>query len=194
MKHLVVYSHPNPKSFNHAILEAYVSQLKIQENEVRVRDLYALDFDPVLKAEDLEGFPQGKFAQDVQEEQGHVRWAEILTFICPVWWAGFPANIRGYMDRVFSLNFAYAYTSDGVQPLLKGKRILVINTLGDSSENYEKKGFFKCMDKLMDEIAFEFCGLEVLGHTYFGSVTVCSDEERKSMLEQVRQLACQLKA
>ena len=47
MKHLIIYSHPNPKSFNHAILETYEVALKEAGHEVRVRDLYADAFDPV---------------------------------------------------------------------------------------------------------------------------------------------------
>lgn len=192
MKHLIVYSHPNPQSFNHAILETFSEALKAQGHDVRIRDLYAMSFDPVLKGSELEGFKTKTYPDDIKAEQEHVRWAEVITFICPVWWGGLTSNLRGYMDRVFSLNFAYAYTPSGVKALLAGKKILLINTMGDSAQTYEKEGFFDSMNQLLDKIAFQFCGLEVIGHKYFGSVVTCPPEERKAMLEEVRRLAEQI--
>lgn len=40
MKVLVVYCHPNPKSFNHAILETVTGELSSRNIEYRVADLY----------------------------------------------------------------------------------------------------------------------------------------------------------
>jgi NAD(P)H dehydrogenase (quinone) len=189
MKHLVVYSHPYPKSFNHAIMETYTNQLRAKEHEVKVRDLYAINFDPVLKASELKGFQKGQYPKDIKEEQKHVLWAELITFICPIWWGGLTSNLRGYMDRVLSLGFAYKYTEQGPQGMLRGKKIFFINTLGDSAERYEKEGYSRSMNQLLDEIAFQFCGMEVLGHKYFGSVGTVTDQDRKAMLDEVKRIA-----
>ena len=59
MKSLIVYSHQNPKSFNHAILEIYKDLLEKQGNEVKVRDLYSLGFNPTLGADDFISFQKG---------------------------------------------------------------------------------------------------------------------------------------
>ncbi len=48
MKHLIIYAHPNPQSFNHAILETVKGELEEKGHEVRVRDLYELNFNPIL--------------------------------------------------------------------------------------------------------------------------------------------------
>ena len=186
MRHLVVYSHPYPKSFNHAIMETYSRALQEAGHEVRVRDLYALHFDPVLKAEELLGFTRGTVPKDILAEQEHVRWAQIITFICPIWWGGFTSNLRGYLDRVFSLGFAY---TDKPQGLLTDKKVFLINTIGAPEKVYTDTGIFKSMNMITDDIIFKFCGLQVIGHKYFCSVTTCRDEERRAMLEQVKQLA-----
>lgn len=189
MKHLIVYSHPYEKSFNHAICETYAQRLRENGHEVRVRDLYAIGFDPVLKAEEIMAGREGRYPEEIRAEQEHVTWAEIITFICPIWWAGLTASLRGYMDRVFANGFAYKETPQGLVKLLTGKKIQLINTIGAPYDVYEKNGYFGAMDKLLDEIAFDFCGLEVIGHKYFGLVTACSNEERQMMLVQVQQLA-----
>jgi NAD(P)H dehydrogenase (quinone) len=193
MKILVVYSHPNPKSFNHAILETLTGTLRKRGDEVRVRDLYTLGFDPVLKASDFEAIAEQRAQDDVREEQKHVAWADVLVFLFPLWWAGPPAVAKGYMDRVFSDGFAYRFDEKGHHRLLSSKKVLTITTLGDTEENYRKKGFFEAMNRLMDGITFDFSGLQVIGHKYFGSVPSAGDPERKRMLEEVRALALELR-
>jgi NAD(P)H dehydrogenase (quinone) len=192
MNHLIVYSHPNPRSFNHAILETFTEALRGRGDEVRVRDLYAMRFDAVLSASDFTAMAEKRVADDVREEQRHVAWADVLTFVFPLWWAGMPAIAKGYMDRVFSDGFAYRFDEKGHQRLLSSKRVLTITTLGDSEENYRSKGFFAAMDRLADGITFDFSGLRPVGHRYFGSVPFVGDEARTKMLAEVRDLALSL--
>ena len=69
MKHVIVYAHPNTESFNHAILETVKSELEGKGHEVRVRDLYELNFNPVLGASDFISFSKGNTPEDIKEEQ-----------------------------------------------------------------------------------------------------------------------------
>jgi NAD(P)H dehydrogenase (quinone) len=130
MKHLVVYAHPHPESFNHAIMETIVQTLENKGHEVVVRDLYALDFQPVLKPEDTDAMKSGHIPEDIKTEQEFITQSDVITFIYPIWWAGLPAIIKGYVDRVFSYGYAYAYGEEGIIQLLKGKKGLIINTHG----------------------------------------------------------------
>lgn len=192
MRYLIVYAHPNPASFNHAIRETVLRVLKQKNRDVRIRDLYALHFNPVLHGSELEGLQQGRVSGDVAIEQEHVRWADVLIFIYPIWWAGMPAILRGYIDRVFSKGFAYDYGPEG--GLLKGKKVVIFNTLGAPLEVYESAGIFKSMEQLTDQETFRFCGMEVTGHRYFGSVPTVTQEERVKMLDEVARIAESLPA
>ena len=53
MKVLIIYAHPNPKSFNHAILENFVLGLTEGGHTYEVVDLYAMKFDPVYSMQDF---------------------------------------------------------------------------------------------------------------------------------------------
>jgi NAD(P)H dehydrogenase (quinone) len=97
-----------------------------------------------------------------------------------------PAILKGYIDRVFSLKFAYDITADGVKGLLKGKKAFIVSTTGASKEDNEKMGAFKMMNMAMDMAIFQFSGLEVIGHKYLSSVQNVSDKDRKQMLEELR--------
>lgn len=189
MKHLIIYSHPNPESFNHAILETFTAGLRKKGHEVRVRDLYELGFDPVLSASDFELLGKGLASADVKREQDEVRWADFITFIFPCWWAAMPAITRGYIDRVFSSGFAYIDDEKGLRGLLGGKKAFYFCTLGAPSEVYEKFGIFKSMAQTIDESIFKFCGLALVGSKYFGSVPKVTQAQRKAMLEEVRKIA-----
>ncbi|HAJ26035.1 MAG TPA: NAD(P)H dehydrogenase [Syntrophus sp. (in: bacteria)] len=192
MKHLVVYSHPNPQSFNHAILETVTETLKAKGHEVVVRDLYAVGFDPVLKATDFEGIQSGNLPQDIKAEQGHIAWADVMTFIHPVWWTGLPAMFKGYIDRVFCYGFAYSFDDKGLVPHLKGKKVLIVNTQGTPKAAYDASGMFEAMKMTSDTGIYKFCGLEVMDHLFLPAVPMVKDEARKGYLAQVKEAVAKL--
>ncbi len=189
MRYLVIYSHPNPQSFNAAIKDTLVRRLEKKGREVRVRDLYAMHFDPVLKADELAGFPDKVFPEDVRVEHEHIRWADMLIFICPVWWGGFTAQLRGYCDRVFCLNFAYEETDSGPRGLLSDKEAVTINTLGSPLHLYLKAGMIRSMNQIYDDGFFKFCGIQVRVHHYFGGIGETTPEERAKILGNIEAVA-----
>jgi len=186
MKYLIVYAHPNPESFNHAILETISEELKKSNKNFVVRDLYKIHFNPVLSEEDFATFQNGAVPDDIKTEQNHIRSADVVIFIFPIWWSSMPAILKGFIDRVFSLKFAYDITADGVIGLLKGKKTFLVSTTGASKEDNDKMGAFKMMNMSMDMAIFQFSGIEVIGHKYFSSVPYVSDKDRKEMLEELR--------
>ncbi|MCX9011867.1 MAG: NAD(P)H-dependent oxidoreductase [Candidatus Methanoperedens sp.] len=188
MNHLIIYSHPNPKSFCHAILETAVKELKSKGHEVAVRDLYELGFDPVLKGSDFVGFQSGNMPPDIKAEQEYIARADVITFIYPIWWTGLPSMIKGYIDRVFSLDFAYAAGEWGPVGLLTEKKAVIFNTAGATKEIYDESGLFDAMKKTSDMGIFNFCGIEVLEHKFFTSVPSTDDATRKGYLSKVKEV------
>jgi len=83
MRVLIVYAHPNPDSFNHAMLEKMSFGLQEEGHQVRIKDLYAEKFDPVLHASDLSMLQENKVPESILLEQEALRWAEGLVFIYP---------------------------------------------------------------------------------------------------------------
>jgi NAD(P)H dehydrogenase (quinone) len=73
--------------------------------------------------------------RDVAEQQAKVLRADALAFVAPVHFVGFPAILKGWIERVFSLGFAFGMTPDawrgdlsGRIPLLKHEKALIIQT------------------------------------------------------------------
>lgn len=53
MRHLIIYAHPNPESLNHHFKEIVIENLTKSGHEIVVRDLYELEFNPVLSMNDM---------------------------------------------------------------------------------------------------------------------------------------------
>jgi len=187
MKYLILYAHPNPKSFNHAILETVQAELQKTGREVSVRDLYAQNFNPVLSAIDLAGMAQGQLQPEIKAEQKFVGSADVIVVIYPLWWSGMPAILKGYIDRVFTDGFAYHISETGIESLLKGKNVLLITTTGAPQEMYEASGMFKSMAQTTGEGIFQFTGMELIEHKYLCAIPHVTDEDRKKMLEELRE-------
>lgn len=106
MNHLIIYAHPSSASFSNAILEKIKECSRKKECKTEVRDLYSIGFDPILRAADFEGLCEGNIPEDIKREQDYIGWADLITFIYPIWWTGMPAILKGYIDRVFSYELA----------------------------------------------------------------------------------------
>lgn len=185
MNHLVVFAHPNPKSFGKGILDTVVKASEEKGAAVKVRDLYELGFDPILKPSDFVAFKEGKVPEDIATEQEIIRWAEVITFIYPVWWTSLPAILKGYVDRVFSYGFAYEYIDGAPNGLLKGKKALLFSTTGTPDELYAANGMHASMKQTTDQGIFNFSGMEEVSHTFFGAVPYVSEEVRGDYLQKV---------
>jgi NAD(P)H dehydrogenase (quinone) len=185
VNHLIIYANHSHTSFNYAILNKLHSELLKKGADVVIRDLYSMNFQPVLNNIEIKALREGRLSKDVAEEQDFIRWADYIHFIYPIWWTGMPAILKGYIDRVFSYGFAYLSGKHGPIGLLKGKNVLVFNTLGQSREEY-KKEMFHALNLTSDEGIFRFCGIEVEGHYYFPSITSVNEKTRKEYMEVVR--------
>lgn len=130
MRHLIIYAHPNQDSLNSQLKETVVQQLEEQGHDIIIRDLYELNFNPILSSKDIIGQLSGESDEDIIREQKFIAWADAITFIHPIWWTGLPAILKGYIDRVFTYGFAYRYDKGVQKGLLEGKQTIIINTQG----------------------------------------------------------------
>jgi NAD(P)H dehydrogenase (quinone) len=108
MRALVVYCHPKEESFNAAVRDLVLAKLRSVGAEVRLRDLYAEGFQPVLTGQELAGYldtPANRAPVD-----GHcadIEWCDTLVFVYPTWWYGLPAMLKGWLDRVLLPDVAF---------------------------------------------------------------------------------------
>lgn len=185
MKQLIIYAHPNPKSLNSQFKDTLTKHLELMGSEVVVRDLYQLDFNPVLSLDDMAGQRAGIVSDDVKQEQEFISWADCITFIHPIWWTGLPAMMKGYIDRVFSYGFAYRYDNGIQKGLLVGKQVVIINTHGKSNAEYEEIGMDTALKLTSDKGIYAYSGLEIKKHFFFDRADRPNPESIESWKAQI---------
>jgi NAD(P)H dehydrogenase (quinone) len=125
MRALVLYAHPVETSFVAAAHRVAVAALRAKGHEVDDCDLYAEGFDPVLSRQEridyhdaaINRAPVAAFVERVLR-------AEALVFIFPVWNFGFPAILKGMLDRVFLPGVSFELSGGRLYPTLRGIRRL----------------------------------------------------------------------
>jgi NAD(P)H dehydrogenase (quinone) len=127
---------------------------------------------------------------DVIDQQQRIARAQALVFISPVWFVGFPAILKGWFDRVFTLGFAFGLSEAGWRgdvagriPLLTHEKALIINTTIFNEKTYQQ-GFGDAMKRLMDDWCLRYPGIKAVDHEYFYAVNGADDETRRRYLER----------
>ncbi len=185
MNQLIILAHPKKDSFTQQLKAEIVDQFYNQGNEVKVRDLYNLKFNPVLSASELKFNKKGQFMGDVTVEQNYIRWADEISILYPLWWNAFPAILKGYIDRVFINGFAFKINGNGPEGLLKGKGVRLITTAGMTEESLTESQVYEGLRITQDHGVFEFCGMEVIDHLYVTRVTSLNEEEKQKVVDSL---------
>jgi len=207
MKVLYIYAHPEPKSFNGALKDEALSALQEKGHEVKLSDLYAMNFDPILKASDfperkkpdifnafleaLNASKTGAFVHDIKEEMEKVKWADLLIFQFPIYFTSMPAIMKGWIDRILAPGFGFnpATNSAYETGLFKGKSAMLAMTTGAPEGMYSEKGAHGDLNKHMESVThciFEFMGMKVLPSYIIYEVSGMSRERGTEELEKYR--------
>ncbi|WP_292391491.1 NAD(P)H-dependent oxidoreductase [Methanosarcina sp. UBA5] len=207
MKVLYVYAHPEPKSFNGALKDTALVALREKGHEVKLSDLYAMKFDPILKASDfperknLEVFKPffeaihasktGAFAPDIKEEMEKVKWADLLIFQFPIFFTSMPAIMKGWIDRVLAPGFGFNPVTNSAYDtgLFKGKSAMLVTTTGAPKAMYSEGGAHGDLNKHLESIThciFEYMGMKVLPSYIIYEASSMSREKGTEELEKYR--------
>lgn len=188
-KVLIILAHPNPESFNHAIGKTVADRLSKNGHEVKMRDLYQLGFEPVMTLEEWKNYQQTRYqrGQDILAEQEALLWADHLVLVYPTWWWSPPSILKGYLDRVFTPNFAFAFDENGnlISSPLHGKTVSIIQTTGADEAFVRSEQLDEAVKKLFSVGIFGFCGMEVVHHEFLMGVDEKSYEQLKQVLQEV---------
>ena len=140
MKVLMISAHPSERSFIGILRSEVFQELKDLNHEVRHRDLYSENFNPVFSAYErlnhvgdlavkLQNLP------DLQSHVEDIQWADALVLVYPTWWSGQPAILKGWIDRVLMNEVAWVLPEGAarIRPLLTNiRKIVVVTTHGST--------------------------------------------------------------
>ena len=134
MRVLILFAHPVETSYQAALHRTVVEGLKAAGHEVDDCDLYAEGFNPVLSREERLNYHDETICRTpVAGYVERVLAAEALVMNFPVWNFGYPAILKGFLDRVFLPGVSFKLEGGSVKPTLHNIRKLgAVVTYGGS--------------------------------------------------------------
>ena len=202
MKVLIVFAHPEPRSFGAALLDQSLRTLGAGGHEVEVSDLYRMDFDPVARGSDFterrfadrlqydreqkHASQRGAFVTQIQAEIDKLLWCDLLILQFPLWWFSVPAIMKGWIDRVFANGTVYG--SGGMRfdnGGLKGRKAMLAITTGCMPGMVEPDGLLGGIDVILWPLhhgTFGYSGLASLPPFLAWSIHYTDDEARERYL------------
>jgi putative NADPH-quinone reductase len=134
MRILVLHAHPVETSFNAALHRLIVERLAAAGHEVDDCDLYAEGFEPSLsRAERLAYHSPRTDEEATAPYVERLLRAEALVLCFPVWNYGFPAILKGFLDRVFLPDVSFRLIDGKARPSLHNiRKLAAVTSYGGS--------------------------------------------------------------
>jgi len=167
----VIATHPRKRSFTMTMAAAFADAARAAGCQVELRDLYRLRFDPRLRAGEMPDHLGATVRPDVARERAAIAGSDVFAFFYPLWFNATPAMMKGYLERVFGMDFGYSAVHEGGnQPLLSRRKMITFTSSGAPQDWVETSGAWTAMQKHFDEHFAAMTGMEIIGHHNFGGV------------------------
>ncbi len=165
MNVLIVYAHPEPRSFTGQLKDRALAELCNLGHNVQLSDVYSILFTKLNPSGDfLEPRDPNYFdyqeeqvyaeltktkAPEINAEQVKVRWADTILFIYPLWWDSIPGVLKTWVEKVFAMGFAYGPEWKFSEGPLKGKRAMSVISVAGSHKVYRANSLRGDIDHLL---------------------------------------------
>ncbi|WP_445710342.1 NAD(P)H-dependent oxidoreductase [Flavobacterium sp.] len=192
MKNIVIINgNPNSESFNFALAEAYKQGAKNTNASIEEINIRELQFNPNLEF----GYQKRtELEPDLLDAIDKIKKADHLVWVFPMWWYGYPAIMKGFIDRTFLPGITFDFKEGKALPekLLKGKTARIIIT-SDTPKWYDSLFMKSPAINQFKKGTLEFCGINPVKVTYLSVVKNTTISQRKKWLEEITILGKQLK-
>ncbi|MGK0391443.1 MAG: NAD(P)H dehydrogenase (quinone) [Maribacter sp.] len=188
---LIINGHPDKQSYNYALSEAYLkgtSKTNAVLTQINIADL---EFNPNLafgyrKRTELE--------PDLLEAIEKIKKSDHIVWIFPMWWYGYPALMKGFIDRTFLPGITFQPIEGKAMPkkLLKGKTARIIIT-ADTPKWYDSLLMKSPAINQFKKGTLEFCGISPVKVTYISPIQNSNISYREKWLGKISLLGEKLK-
>lgn len=184
MNILIIYTHPNHESLNYSFLQATLNGLKTNQSitNIEVVDLYKEGFNPVLYFDKDQRRRDLSKIEELQPYRDQIQRADKLIFIYPIWWGRTPAMLDGYIDRIFTKDFAFQYAKNisGSIGLLTNKEVVCISTMKGPTF-YPFFLLNNAHQALLRKALFNFVGIKKVKFFEFGDMEKPNGTQQKKL-------------
>ncbi len=185
-KVLIINGHPDPDSFNSGLAEAYLKGANASTADVALITIRNLVFNPNLEF----GYrKRTKLEPDLRSSIEKIKEAEHIVWIFPMWWYGYPALMKGFIDRTFLPGITFEYEKGKAMPkkLLKGKTGRIIVT-ADTPKWYNSLFMKSPVINQFKKGTLQFCGIHPVKISYISPMKSASIAFRNKWLLKIEEL------
>ena len=165
VKHAVIVCHPAEESFTMSVAKRYADTVSARGQQVLLRDLYRMDFDPVLRDEERFGDPR----EDVAKEWALLGKVDIFVLVYPIWFGAPPAMLVGYIDRVLGAGRERGLEGEEGE-LVAGKRLVSLTSSGSMRAWLNEKGVLNSLRTVYDRYLSDVFGFIETARYHFDGV------------------------
>lgn len=170
-KHVVILCHPDPRSFNAKVAQTYCDAVHARSHEAIVRDLYSINFNPVLQAKERPSSHKFVPMDDVVTELDALMGADVIMFVYPIWFGTPPAMLKGYVERVLGAGFGHCLMGEPNRTsVASGKHLVSITTSGRSSQWLESQGALVSLRNMFDSYLAKAFSMESHEHLHLSEI------------------------
>ena len=162
VKHAVIVCHPAEESFTMSVAKRYADTVSARGQQVLLRDLYGMDFDPVLRDEERFGDPR----EDVAKEWALLGKVDIFVLVYPIWFGAPPAMLVGYIDRVLGAGRERGLEGEEGE-LVAGKRLVSLTSSGSMRAWLNEKGVLNSLRTVYDRYLSDVFGFVETARDHF---------------------------
>jgi putative NADPH-quinone reductase len=187
---LIINGHPDKKSYNFALSEAYKKGASGTDSIISEINIADLDFNPNLQF----GFrKRTELEPDLIDAIEKIKKADHLVWFFPLWWASYPAIMKGFIDRAFlpGITFELEGSHEPIG-LLKGISASVFIT-SDTPDAYDREVMKQPILNQFKTGTLEYCGVSPITVTYISTISDSSKEFREEWLGKLYTLGKELK-
>lgn len=196
-RHAVIVAHPDTDSFALSVARTYCDAVAACGQTAVLRDLYRLEFDPVLKAS--ERLPADPFipAPDVAGELDVIAGSGAFVLIYPLWFGTPPAILKGYVERVLGAGFSHQtsvrHRHRPSHPLLGGRHLLSFSSSGSTEKWVADQGVYQALSTIFDGYLARAFWMDTPEHIHFGSIGEgLTESDASAHLAEVRRQAASM--
>lgn len=185
---LIITAHPTAKSLSHSLSARIAGHLREQGTAVEMADLYAESFSPSTSQADLDLYHGNNVVPaDIQREHQRVGNADMLVFVFPIYWWSVPGLLKGWFDRVLTLNWAYKVAEDGrIVGNLRDVPVRLVATGGSDQRGFDRHGYTTAIQTQIVEGVFGFCGLKDVKLNILYQADTATPEQVESFVENLK--------
>jgi NAD(P)H dehydrogenase (quinone) len=178
MKFLLIIEHgcDDDSNHSHKLAQARKAVLEAAKNEVKIFDLIKEGFSAGLTKNDFVDYDNskpfdvfayqsaGKISDQIKNAQSLLASSDYIVVFGPMWYFRLPSCFYAFVDKVFSLGFAYDYAKKTEELPLFQKPILTVITAAGTIEDYSVNGECGGLEAILyhQNYVFHSCQMQVL--------------------------------